>query len=371
MRVSEKLNTFSQKFLLLLSLLSRKRAYNYPFYVDLDITERCNLKCPGCPYHSPSADETKKTNQKDMDFETIVRIFNELKKKTRDIILLGSGEPMMHKRFVDIIKEGKSLGLNLTVLTNGTLIIEKTARELVEAGLNRISISLWDTDKEGYAKTYSVSDGALFNRVVSGIKLIHDVKTEVGAQNPVTVIHFPVSKNNIHKIDKVRDLAVECKVNELSFAPVFDMPGSNISLQLDTDQITLLSEKLREINNDLSDAGIKFNLEGMLTRLKYGKAIWETMPCYVGLYHTKIKADGRVQPCCRCNISLGNIHEQSFEDIWKSEAYQSLRQNTLTKKNLKSFSPQCACSYCSFVPKNYMVFKYDKYISPLAGLFNR
>ena len=367
------INKITQMFLLLISLLNRKRAFNNPFYVDLDITERCNLKCPGCPYHSPSvAGSTgENLNQKDMDYDTVIRIFKELKDKTRDIILLGSGEPLLHKRFIDIIKEGKKLGLNLTVLTNGTLINEKMARELVAVKPERISVSLWDVSREGYAETYSGADSQLFDRVIKGLKLLNEIKTETGTSKPTTVIHFPVSKNNFDKIERVGELAVECKVNELSFAPVYDTPGSNTSLQLDVSQMTLLGEKLKGLKTDLIQSGIKLNLESILNRLKFGKAIWETMPCYVGLYHAKIKADGRVQPCCRCNITLGNINEQKFADIWKGEAYQSLRQNTLSQNNLKSFSTQCACSYCSFISKNYKVFKYDKYFAPFASLFNR
>lgn len=147
----------SQKIRLLLSLVDKKRVFNSPFYVDLDITERCNLRCPSCSYHSTLDEDPKasNTNAIDMDYDKIVTIYEQLlTTRTRNIIILGSGEPLLHRRFPDIIRTGKELGFNLTVLTNGTMINEEKANSIVDSELDRLSVSLWDVTREGYEITH-------------------------------------------------------------------------------------------------------------------------------------------------------------------------------------------------------------------------
>jgi len=362
----------SQKLRLLLSLVDRKWVFNSPFYVDLDITERCNLTCPGCPYHSTQDEETKagNVNAIDMDFDKIVRIFEQLlTTRTRNIIILGSGEPLLHTRFTDIIKTGKELGFNFTVLTNGTMINEEKANSIVDSGLDRLSVSLWDVTREGYEKTHGGTNPLLFDRLIAGLQTIHAVKIKKNKRKPSIVIHFPVSKNNFDMLDKVVELAIENHVNELSFAPVFDNVSST-GLQLDESGISHLAEKLREIAPRLKKAGIKYNLGNMLLRLTYGKSAWKTMPCYVGLFHSKIKTNGNIHSCCRCDVTLGNIHEESFSEIWNSKKYQSLRKSISTKDGLKKFSEGCICDYCSFTHNNYKIYRYDRFLLPVTKALN-
>jgi len=45
-----------QKLRLLAGLLAGDRALGGPFLVLVDLTGRCNLRCPGCRYHSPHLD---------------------------------------------------------------------------------------------------------------------------------------------------------------------------------------------------------------------------------------------------------------------------------------------------------------------------
>jgi hypothetical protein len=59
--------TFYQKTALLKGLLTGEVAKTGPFYVDIDLTRRCNLRCLGCPYHSPHINDTSPQNPAVMD----------------------------------------------------------------------------------------------------------------------------------------------------------------------------------------------------------------------------------------------------------------------------------------------------------------
>ena len=81
-----------------MGLIHGRRAYTGPFYVDLDVTRRCNLRCIGCPFHSSkksykSIDETVK----DISMDLINRLSRELPQlKAYAIIITGAGEPLLH-----------------------------------------------------------------------------------------------------------------------------------------------------------------------------------------------------------------------------------------------------------------------------------
>jgi MoaA/NifB/PqqE/SkfB family radical SAM enzyme len=36
-----------------MGLIDGREAKTDPFFVDIDITNRCNIRCVGCQYHSP------------------------------------------------------------------------------------------------------------------------------------------------------------------------------------------------------------------------------------------------------------------------------------------------------------------------------
>ncbi len=85
-----------EKFQLLRGLLSAEKAYTGPFYVVLDATRRCNLRCVGCPYHALTADTARPsaTAEADISPDLIEALCGELSAMgTREIIFTGEGEP--------------------------------------------------------------------------------------------------------------------------------------------------------------------------------------------------------------------------------------------------------------------------------------
>lgn len=91
--------TLKKMVKLLRGVINGEVAYTGSFYVDVDITRRCNMNCLGCQYHSsktkgpsPGVREVK-----DMPFELVSRLGKELSRLgTREVIITGEGEPFLH-----------------------------------------------------------------------------------------------------------------------------------------------------------------------------------------------------------------------------------------------------------------------------------
>ncbi|HEM61682.1 MAG TPA: radical SAM protein, partial [Chloroflexi bacterium] len=136
---------------LLRGLIDGQRAYGGPFYVELSITTLCNQSCLGCPYHSsvnrsllyPSAGTDH------MPLRQIEKLSEELRRLgTREIIITGQGEPFLHPRLFDIVSLFKRAGFCVHLFTNGTLLDETNAGQLIDSGLDILRVSLWAASPE-------------------------------------------------------------------------------------------------------------------------------------------------------------------------------------------------------------------------------
>jgi len=103
-----------------------------PRLVNLEVTKRCNAKCNFCPYWQEKAGEEL------ADYAPVIKKFKPV------VVSVTGGEPLMRKDCVDIIRGIRPYCHYIGFITNGRLLTEPKARELVGAGVDHISISLDD-----------------------------------------------------------------------------------------------------------------------------------------------------------------------------------------------------------------------------------
>jgi len=84
----------------------------YPHFVQLDITNACNLTCGMCPIHHVGIEKTH------IDYQMFKKIVDKLD-GVKEISLVGLGEPLTHPRIIDAIKYCKSKGMIVKITSNG------------------------------------------------------------------------------------------------------------------------------------------------------------------------------------------------------------------------------------------------------------
>ena len=152
---------------------------DFPIHLDIEATNRCNLKCVFCdklPYLSP--DEFG-----DMEYGLYTRIVDEgLDKGLCSIKLSYRGEPLLHPRLPDMIAYARKKGiLDLYFNTNAMLLTESKSRDLIEAGLIRISISVEGTDPLAFEQARL---GAKFDRIKRNAEALLTLRESMGADIP-------------------------------------------------------------------------------------------------------------------------------------------------------------------------------------------
>jgi len=116
-----------------------------PYFLTLSPEGRCNLLCKDCYAASVSK------GLPNLSAATVERILQEVHEKWgRWFVVISGGEPFIwHDEGMDIIEIAKRHQvLYFLVYTNGTLINEKTAKRLAEAGNMTVAISVEGFEKE-------------------------------------------------------------------------------------------------------------------------------------------------------------------------------------------------------------------------------
>jgi MoaA/NifB/PqqE/SkfB family radical SAM enzyme len=362
--------TLHEKIKLLRGLLTGEVAKTGPFYVDIDLTRRCNLRCLGCPYHSPHINDTSPQNPAVMDIslDFFKRLCNELKgMNTHSLILQGAGEPLLHPDVFEMIATAKAAGFHVTLITNGTLLDRETIEALIAARLDTLKVSLWASSAEQYQQNYPGTHPDSFRKVVDGLKLLASLKAERNSMLPVVQLHHPINSYNFQTIDALVDLALRTGCNGLSFAPFRSFGiGALAPFDLSTDEERLVQLSLFRARRRLKSFPMGHNIDEILLRYKLGSAVWQKLPCYIAWIHARIRVDGAVQPCGSCSVAFGNLYENTLHEVWNGSAIRAFRRRTLTCKGLASISEHCGCNFCCYVGDNMRVHRLFKWFAPLA-----
>ena len=252
----------------------------FPLFIDVEATSACNLKCPFCA----TTYRGDKISKGFMPFETLKKIVDEgADNGLYGIKLNIRGEPLLHPEIDRFVAYAKDKGLiDVYFNTNAMLMTEEVAGRLIDARLDRISVSFEGFTKEVYER-HRV--GASFETVLANIETLQSLKARRGADYP-----------------RVRVQTVLLPELVGSFEQYQEFWSGRV------DEVGMLDYK---------------EMKTKKTGLTYPWAcpqIWQRM----GVWW-----DGTVLPCNHDDeggLALGNANEISMKQAWDSPQLSELRQ---------------------------------------------
>ena len=126
----------------------------------ISITNRCNVNCIYC-HHDGMLDSSS-----EMTPDEIYEICRIAKKLGVEKIRLSGGEPLVRPDIVEIVEKVNSLDFkDISITTNG-IFLDKYAKDLFDAGLDRVNVSLDTLNEETYKKIVGKN---VLQRVKDGI----------------------------------------------------------------------------------------------------------------------------------------------------------------------------------------------------------
>lgn len=275
-----------------------------PFVVFIDPANVCNFQCEFCA--NGNRELIKKTGrwQGTMDFDLYKKVIDDLKtfnSKIKVLRLYKEGEPLIHPRLPEMIKYAKDSGIfgSIDFTTNGSLLNPKKNIALLEAGLNRINISVEAMSSEQYRAIAKVELD--FEEYIANIRHFYKHRKDCTVFIKTIGNYLqPSQKEDFYKLfSGIADLiAIE---NLAPCWPEYDMQG---------------------VDKD-STAGI------------YGQQLSRVEVCPYIFYSLTINTDGTVSACFldwEHKLIVGDLKQQSFVDIWNSPQLLELRKLHLQKK---------------------------------------
>ncbi len=137
---------------------------DFPLFIDMEVTSVCNLRCPFCS----TTYRDRFIEKGFISFDLVKKIIDEgAGNGLYGVKFNYRGEPLLHKEICKFVRYAKDKGLiDVYFNTNAMLLDNDMAGALIDAGLDRISISVEGYTKNVYEK-YRV--GADFENVLSNI----------------------------------------------------------------------------------------------------------------------------------------------------------------------------------------------------------
>ncbi len=311
-------NIFLIRFSYYLTIIVKKNIHwGEPFSISIEPTTTCNLRCPECP--SGLRRFSRNTGMLSLDMFT--KVIDELGSFLMYIILYFQGEPYLNPSFFEFIKIAKKKRIYTATSTNGHFLNDENARKTIEAGLDRLIISLDGIGQEAYSE-YRI--GGSYKEVIEGINNIVKWKKKLRSKNPYVIVQFLVLKTNEHQIDDIKKLCDELSVDKLEFktAQVYNYKNGN-------PLIPGLDRYSRY--NQLPDGTWKFK---------------NKLPnrCFRMWSSCVITWDGLIVPCCfdkDAEYRLGDIKDKSFKEIWRSKSYIDFRTKVFTQRKQIDICRNC------------------------------
>lgn len=183
-----------------------KTISKFPIHLDIEITNRCNLKCEMCMRTSLVAEDRLPIGSMEFDFyKHLIKQASEHHASSVKFNFLG--EPLLHPDVIEMVAYAKQKGL-IEVLfnTNTMLLTSDMSRRLLDAGLDSIFFSVDSPYPEKYNKIRKGSD---FNQVKRNIEEFIRIKESGGYKHVQTRVSCVLMDQNEKELEDYKNIFVD------------------------------------------------------------------------------------------------------------------------------------------------------------------
>jgi MoaA/NifB/PqqE/SkfB family radical SAM enzyme len=326
-----------------------------PLHVAVPTGNRCNLRCVFCTDRSAA-------KYTDLDLKQFLR-FTEPLEAASMIQLYGWGEPFVNPAYEHIFDHVAQhyVGARIYISTNGTLLTPHWVDKIVSYGKCLVNVSINAATRKTYAR---IAQADLFRQVIDNVARLARAKREGNVTDLVISLSFVTIRPNIHEVAQFVALSDELGVPYVVL--------QDLSILEKGHQKLFLGDDAQEAHEFFCAAAEEARSRGVyldsfthypVTYLSQERSdyahlelprdclpVWEqdddtlffpqAGECYEPYQTLLISQNGATTTCCRAREVMGNLIEQSFDEIWNGEVYRAYR------RAINTFRPPPACVSC-------------------------
>lgn len=312
-----------------------------PLYIRIKPTNVCNHNCYYCHYKNAYLTLDEYNPADFIPRDKMMEIIDDMGKMgVKAVTFSGGGEPLVYQYIEEAMEKVLKLGIDLSIITNGSMLNGRKAEILAHAKWVRISID--SIIPENYAKNRGISENAMETLLnnIEGFAKIKDEKCEFG-------VNFVVGKENYKEIE---ELAVTMKglgVNHVKFSPLISNDTEGYHKDIKDEVIAALGRLSEELNSD------RFKIIDLYTSDFDNYEVFKRTysRCPIKEFICIIAANSKVYYCHdKAYLSNGcvcDLNNQSLPEGWLSE--------NVTQK-FKEFDAVKVCKqHCMYDSRNELI----------------
>lgn len=325
-------------------LFLRRSVWNsVPVRVLFEFNRRCNVKCVHC--------DIRRAGTKELGLDVFERVLDEVGHGAFEVMPLVGGEPTLAP-----IREAAALcrrrGQWLNFITNGVLFTREWFEPVADVTA-RVQFSLHAHDAATFER---VIPGADFDVVTRNVRDVAAIGRTTGVQVLACIVPMYGMLERLHEYVRfVADLGVERIIVQNLYPhttrkdalmpegcadPAVRREAFARALETAIELGVHVETNVPELWGDPRNVPRSASPFDLLQDSAELVAQFAPEFCISTAMQTVIEHDGTVLPCIRDRIPLGNVHQESFLELWNGTRMQALRES------LFRATPRPACRLC-------------------------
>lgn len=276
----------------------------------------CNQQCMHCYAANQEYAEVK-----ELTTEEWKKVIDICKENCIPQLTFTGGEPTLRKDLVELVKYSDWFLTRLN--TNGVLLTKKLCKELFDASLDSVQVTLYSNDPQIHNKLVGVNN---FDKTVQGIKNAIAAGLNVSINTPLCSLN----KDYVSTLKFAKELGITYASSSGLIVTGNATKEKSISTQLKEKEIT---KAMRDACKyaEKEEMELSFTSPGWIKEEDLRKFKLDIPSCGACLSNMAISPDGNVVPCQSWlgeGASLGNILNTKWKKIWNSKECKNIRKSS-------------------------------------------
>ena len=260
-------------------------------YLRISLTDACNLRCVYCM----PEDMTFRTRHELMSDEELLQLVRVGASLGVNKIRLTGGEPTIRPNVVELVREiARTPGIKDLAMTTNGLLLDKLAKPLAAAGLQRVNISIDTLDGE---KFHRITRWGNIDDVWRGIRAAESAGMTPIKLNSVVVRNFNDGDDMVQlaRLTLENDWDVRF-IEMMPFGEIADFQQTNVVTYREMrEKIEAAFGPLAEASYDFVDPSRPFRIPDAMGTLGFISSVTE--PFCQGCGRVRLTADGKLRLC--------------------------------------------------------------------------
>jgi len=307
-------------------------------WIQIEVSSACGAECIYCPRHAYQ----KNWISRILD-DNLYKLLQPAFQKTRLVYLQGWGEPFTHPDFFKLAGIAKKAGSQVGTTTNGMLINQQLADQIVDQGIDILCFSMAGLGE----KNDVFRKGAPLKKVLRAIECVHRAKHKYKTKLPNIHIAYMLLRSGLNDLEKLPNFLSETGVDQTVISSLSLVTRQELireSILADSEEEwTGLKKRLLDlrIHAESLNTDIHFHIVSMFAK---------RTTCSENISRAfVIGSDGSISPCVMKNLPIhgkisyyfngretvyqplhfGNISQGPIHAFWNSHSYRNFRKDSL------------------------------------------